>query len=35
MGLTDLVNIDFHNDKLKQFNQAWEEMLLSLESSSA
>ena len=30
MGLTNLLNIEMYNDKLKQFNQDWEEMLLSL-----
>ena len=31
VGLTDLLNIELYNDNLKQFNQAWEEMLLSLD----
>ena len=31
MGLTDLLNIELYNDNLKQFNQAWEELLLSLD----
>ena len=31
MGLTDLLNIELYNDSLKQFNQAWEAMLSSLD----
>ena len=31
VGLTALLNIELYNDNLKQFNQAWKEMLLSLD----
>ena len=31
VGLTDLLNIELYNDNLKQFNHAWEEMLLTLD----
>ena len=33
--MTDLLNIELHDDNLKQFNQAWQEMLLSLDKSMA
>ena len=31
MSLADLVNIEMYVDNLKQFNQVWKEMLLSLD----
>ena len=31
MGLSDLLSIELHTDNLKNFNQEWEEMRLSLE----
>ena len=32
VGLTDLSNIELHDDNLKQMNLAWDEMLLHLDS---
>ena len=31
VGLTGFLNIELYNDNLKHFNQAWKEMLLSLD----